>query len=209
LWERFKIDVADFIDPPTPIPAGRIRAKGPPYRMTFYYLADFEDPKTWMRKRKRDPVLTKIKLNGAYMDLPTGFMRAVKMQGSGQYKGAILNYTGGKNPKWVFQNPEKYPWGRGAAGLALHPFRSMAIDRTRVKLRRWYVIPELMGHEMPDGTIHNGRVRALDTGGAIKGKRVDFFIGKRAWWLWLLRRRWVSGLFKKKKGMALVHLERT
>ena len=37
-------------------------------------------------------------------------------------------------------------------------------------------IPEFDGMVLPDGSIHDGCVRADDTGGGIKGRKLDFFV---------------------------------
>ena len=37
-------------------------------------------------------------------------------------------------------------------------------------------VPELDGIALPDGTIHDGCVRADDTGGGIKKRKIDFFV---------------------------------
>lgn len=39
-------------------------------------------------------------------------------------------------------------------------------------------IPRLMGVKMPDGSIHDGYVCAVDVGGGIKNNRIDLFVGQ-------------------------------
>ena len=149
------------------------------YAMTCYWLVDFHDKSTWHRVTKVDPKITSIEVNGDRLLLPTGFMKAVRLEGSGLYMGVVLNFTG---KKWVFQNPNKYPFGRTASGRAVVPWYTIAVDRKALKFRAWYRIPELEGFKLPGGEVHNGIVRALDTGGAIRGRHIDLHVGfKRSW----------------------------
>jgi 3D (Asp-Asp-Asp) domain-containing protein len=45
-----------------------------------------------------------------------------------------------------------------------------------VRLGEPLYIPEFDGLVMPDGTVHDGCVRADDTGGNIKRREMDFFV---------------------------------
>jgi 3D (Asp-Asp-Asp) domain-containing protein len=56
------------------------------------------------------------------------------------------------------------------------PFKSVAVDPRIVKLGEVLYLPEFDGLPMPDGSIHDGCVRADDTGGGIKVHKLDFFV---------------------------------
>jgi 3D (Asp-Asp-Asp) domain-containing protein len=78
----------------------------------------------------------------------------------------------------------KYPWGIGVTSKTegaypLVPFRSIAVDPTVFVIGRWYYVPELAGKKTPSPSVftHDGCVRAVDVGGAIKGAHIDFFVG--------------------------------
>jgi hypothetical protein len=87
--------------------------------------------------------------------------------------------------------PKNAPCGLGdASNFRLMPFRSIAVDRSRPEfklkdgsqLRKTVIfVPELKGAElkMADGSVktHDGYLFAADTGGAIKGAHIDFFLG--------------------------------
>jgi 3D (Asp-Asp-Asp) domain-containing protein len=83
--------------------------------------------------------------------------------------------------------PADAPYGVGSiAGYRLVPFRSIAIDRgagAPLKLGQVVYIPKLRGASITliDGrtVVHDGYVMTVDTGGAIKGRHVDFFEGPR------------------------------
>ena len=58
----------------------------------------------------------------------------------------------------------------------LIPFKSVAVDPRLIQLGEPLYIPEFDGMVLPDGSIHDGCVRADDTGGGIKGRKMDFFV---------------------------------
>jgi 3D (Asp-Asp-Asp) domain-containing protein len=83
-------------------------------------------------------------------------------------------------------NSKQFPWGVGVSNgsqpYALEPFRSIAVDQNRFTLGKWYYAQELDGVSMPAPAAqrHDGCVRAVDTGSAIRGKHVDFFVGDKS-----------------------------
>src|SRR5439155_26635155 len=81
---------------------------------------------------------------------------------------------------------KEYPFGRGAGYRPLIPFKSVAVDPTVVKIGEPLYIPEFDGLPLPDGSIHDGCVRADDTGGGIKKRKMDFFVVTRGNFRFLL-----------------------
>ncbi|MBJ7483797.1 3D domain-containing protein [Brevundimonas sp.] len=72
--------------------------------------------------------------------------------------------------------------GGGATGndsLGCRPIamRTVAVDPRVIPRRTRLFIRETVGMRMPDGTLHDGYWYATDTGGAIKGQRVDLYTG--------------------------------
>jgi 3D (Asp-Asp-Asp) domain-containing protein len=53
----------------------------------------------------------------------------------------------------------------------------VAIDSNLIPKRSILFIKETVGLKMPDGSVHDGYWYASDTGGAIKGKRIDLYTG--------------------------------
>jgi 3D (Asp-Asp-Asp) domain-containing protein len=106
--------------------------------------------------------------------------------------GRVINYAGGcpqdKRSKTPCRCPygygtcfeqldiADYPFGRGAGVRPLVPFKSVAIDPRLIPLGDPIYIPEFDGLTLPDGSIHDGCVRADDTGGGIKRRKMDFFV---------------------------------
>jgi 3D (Asp-Asp-Asp) domain-containing protein len=72
--------------------------------------------------------------------------------------------------------------GGGATGndsLGCRPvaMRTVAVDPRYIPRRSVLFIRETVGLRMADGTIHDGYWYASDTGGAIKGQKVDLYTG--------------------------------
>lgn len=104
------------------------------------------------------------------------FLEAAAMEGSAMtMTGKVLNYSSGRRGSERFKW-SKTAWGDGAK-CPLIPGRSVAVDKTRIPLGSILFIPALKGLQMPGGVIHDGIVYAHDVGGAIKGDRIDLFVG--------------------------------
>jgi 3D (Asp-Asp-Asp) domain-containing protein len=119
------------------------------------------------------------------------------MQGSGQLKdGRIVNVFGQctcPQTSSCFQVAKASKWGLAGTGWPLSPYRTVAVDPKVVPLGSLLYIPALDGLRMPGpppigGFVHDGCVVADDTGGHVRGKQVDLFVGRRAYWLGLARR---------------------
>ncbi len=93
---------------------------------------------------------------------------------------AVAGYQGGHACYRELSRGE-FPWGRGAYWNGqffwLQPFRSAAVDPVLIPIGSVIYIPELAGRALPDGTLFNGCVRAEDTGQAIRGRHLDWFVG--------------------------------
>jgi 3D (Asp-Asp-Asp) domain-containing protein len=161
------------------------------WQLTFYWLAfqdDFLGPqgsvpagsrrapvgeRTWVELYTRD---------GYFMArVPERFAWSLRMEGSGvMLDGRIFNYSGPCNYGYgtCFQEVDvtAFPFGRGAARRPLIPFKSVAVDPRAIALGETLYLPELDGVMLPDGSFHDGCVRADDTGGAIKQRKMDFFV---------------------------------
>ncbi len=67
---------------------------------------------------------------------------------------------------------------RDSLGCTVSPMRTLAVDPTFIPRRTVVFIEETVGMTMPDGSKHDGLWYASDTGGAIKGQRIDLFTGQ-------------------------------
>jgi 3D (Asp-Asp-Asp) domain-containing protein len=65
-------------------------------------------------------------------------------------------------------------------GCRVVAMRTAAVDKALIPRGSVLFIKETVGLKMPDGSKHDGYWYASDTGGAIKGKRIDLFTGYSA-----------------------------
>lgn len=68
--------------------------------------------------------------------------------------------------------------GNDSLGCRPVPMRTVAVDPRYIPRHTRLFIRETVGMRMPDGSIHDGYWYASDTGGAIKGARVDLYTGQ-------------------------------
>ena len=113
--------------------------------------------------------------------VPERYAWSLRLEGSGIMRdGRVINYTGkcpyGYGTCFEQLDIAEHPFGRGNKGRPLIPFKSVAIDPHLVPIGEPLYIPEFDGLLLPDGSIHDGCVRADDTGGGIKKRKMDFFV---------------------------------
>jgi len=114
------------------------------------------------------------------------FADALDIEGTGRLlDGRLLNVSGAcgcaRSPCYAEADAD-HPWGIGVQDRALVPFRSVAVDRDVIEYGTGLYLPALDGVSMPGEApwgdfTHDGCVVAADTGGAIVGMHVDFFVG--------------------------------
>ena len=146
------------------------------FALRFYWLA-MED-RFVTEKADTDIYTPEGYLLGVF---PARFVRALRMEGSGLLAdGRVVNYAGrckyGTGTCFRELDRRRYPFGRGAARRTLIPFKSVAVDPRLIALGEPLYIPEFDGLQLPNGSIHDGCVRADDTGGNIKLRHMDFFV---------------------------------
>jgi 3D (Asp-Asp-Asp) domain-containing protein len=74
---------------------------------------------------------------------------------------------------------DTFPWGRGAAGTAIVPLRSVAVDISVIPLGTPLFIPEFVGLPLDrtGKSTHDGCFLAEDRGIKVIGQHVDIFTG--------------------------------
>jgi len=65
-------------------------------------------------------------------------------------------------------------------GCQVVAMRTVAVDATRIPRRTVLFIKETVGLPLPNGGVHDGYWYASDTGGAIKGDKIDLYTGRGA-----------------------------
>ncbi len=162
------------------------------WALRFYWLTlegDYEDPQNpdipKSGRGKQVNQNTRVELytpEGFFFGrVPERFAWSLRLEGSGLMKdGRIVNYTGkcpfGYGTCFEQLDVAEHPFGRGAGLRPLIPFKSVAVDPRLVPIGEPIYIPEFDGLVLPDGSIHDGCVRADDTGGGIKKRKMDFFV---------------------------------
>ena len=69
------------------------------------------------------------------------------------------------------------------------------MDRKLVPIGETLYAPELDGMVLPDGSVHDGCLRADDTGGAIKHRLMDFFVVEIGNFIWVNLAMWFDRYF--------------
>ncbi len=162
------------------------------WALRFYWLTlegDYDDPQNANVPKsgrvQAVPQNTRVELytpEGYFFGrVPERFAWSLRLEGSGLMKdGRIVNYTGkcpfGYGTCFEQLDVKEHPFGRGAGLRPLIPFKSVAVDPRLVPIGEPIYIPEFDGLLLPDGSIHDGCVRADDTGGGIKRRKMDFFV---------------------------------
>jgi 3D (Asp-Asp-Asp) domain-containing protein len=146
------------------------------FRLSFYWLA-------YESEYANEPYDTDIYSRRGYFigRFPSAFVYELKLEGSGILRdGRVLNYDGecnyGMGTCFKTLALEEHPLGAGVQGRSLEPFRSIAVDPRYIPIGSPVFVPELVGVLMPDGSRHDGCLRADDMGGAIKEHKLDFFV---------------------------------
>lgn len=123
--------------------------------------------------------------------VPRSFFEAVCVQGSGSLKrGGTVSFSRRDCPcaevcprtgqKICFDalDPKAFPWGRGAAGTAITPMRTLAADTSVLPMGTVVYIPELDGAPRNDaGDVIDGCFVVEDRGLRVQGQHVDIFTG--------------------------------
>lgn len=184
------------------------------FRYTFYWMAEqdrHDDASRWPALPDRVLDFQKIGIERQQLDIYTiegwyigtfveSFVRELKMEGSGWLSdGRVINYNGrcrhGVGTCFEELDPDTHPYGRGAHRRPLVPFRSVAVDRRLVPIGETLYVPEFDGMPLPDGSVHDGCLRADDTGGAIKHRLIDFFVAEMKNFMWVNDQMWFDRYF--------------
>jgi 3D (Asp-Asp-Asp) domain-containing protein len=153
------------------------------FRMTYYW-ATVERPGERATQTLRDRQCRPI------ARVSRRFARRLTMEGTGVLEdGRVINIAGPCRcaRRCYSVNSDDQRWGTGVANRPLAPFRSVAVDRTRIPIGTWLYLPELDGVRMPGlrpwgGFVHDGCVVADDVGGGVRGRKIDFFAARRAYY---------------------------
>ncbi len=167
------------------------------WALRYYWLAmetDYDEPEE-IQYGNADEV-TLYTRDGFYIgSFPDKLAWSLRMEGTGVLSdGRVINYHGkckfGYGTCFQTMDTSTHPFGRGAGQRPLVPFKSVAVDPRLIPIGEPVYVPEFDGMNLPDGTMHDGCVRADDTGGGIKKKKMDFFVVSYANFRFLLEELW-------------------
>lgn len=165
----------------TELPRPEPDAKLGSFKLTYYFMAEQEGGRRSVQlyNRKGCKRIAKVSRKDA---------RQLALQGGGKLDdGRILIYAGrcscSKTACYALAEGS-HEWGTGANDRPLSPFRSVAVDPSRVAIGTVLYVPELDGLTVPGhlpegGSVHDGCVVADDRGGGIKGRQLDLFMAKK------------------------------
>ena len=159
---------------------------------TFYNIAD----ESFHPGPKTSP-LYETRTGRLIAKVSESFHDDLDMEGTGVLNdGRVLNVGTRTNGVWDYVVLPSGAFGIGILNHKLHPYRSVAVDfrhlcqqanldfceQSDLEIRRRLIgaliyIPRLKGISLPNGQQHDGYVCAQDIGGAIKGDRIDLFVG--------------------------------
>jgi 3D (Asp-Asp-Asp) domain-containing protein len=154
------------------------------FGLTFYYLVDEANA----RFDRLPKELSILDIYGRTIALISReFKRKADIEGSARlWDGRVVNYAGRGADGIRYRVVEGAQWGLGAANAErisklepykLIPYRTAAVDPQKIPLGSVLFIPQAQGIPLPNGSEHDGYFLAHDVGGAIKGERLDLFVG--------------------------------
>ncbi|HQY64235.1 MAG: hypothetical protein IPF92_05825 [Myxococcales bacterium] len=159
------------------------------FRNTYY---DFPSESEFTSAAKGEPVTLRNATCGAIAQVPRGFFETLCVQGSGSLaRGGTVSFAKrdcgcadvcprtGQKICFEALDPKAFPWGRGAAGRAIAPLRTVAADTTVLPMGTPLYIPELDGLPIGEGgALHDGCVVVEDRGLKVRESHIDIFTGR-------------------------------
>jgi len=154
-------------------PPGLLRGLGN-FHPSFYQTVDESDsafhgrPAVRPVRDRRGRVLARVSRQ---------YYARLRMEGSGRLRdGRVLSYHARLRGEARFRFT-RAQYGLSRRGLPLVPFRSVAVDPRLIPLGSVLYVPEAAGTPLEDGSLHDGVFVADDVGSAVRGRRLDFFVG--------------------------------
>jgi 3D (Asp-Asp-Asp) domain-containing protein len=155
------------------------------FRNTYYNFPDerdYQGPETPLFDSQCQPLAR----------VPRAFHDTLCVQGSGSLEtGQTVSFArrgcrcartcprSGQKICFATLDRDSFPWGRGAAGTAIVPLRSVAVDIKVIPLGTPLFIPEFVGLPLDrtGNATHDGCFLAEDRGIKVIGRHVDVFTG--------------------------------
>jgi 3D (Asp-Asp-Asp) domain-containing protein len=142
----------------TLIPAG-FTALGQ-FEVAHYRILDEAAPE-WRTEPRDEPLLSR---DGTVIThVGRKFKAQLEREGSARLRdGRIINAEERVRGRWRYLVIQDAPFGIGAPGYKLMPYRTLSVDAKRIPLGTVLYVPALVGVALPNGDIHDGFVFAHD-----------------------------------------------
>jgi 3D (Asp-Asp-Asp) domain-containing protein len=140
---------------------------------TFYRILD---EATWPTGERTEELFSRA--GQPLARVTSDFRHQLDIEGSARLRdGRIVNIEERVGGAMRYLLVRGAPFGVGAPGYRLVPYRTVAVDPRRIKLGTVLYLPSFVGIPLPTGAVHDGFAFAHDTGHGIIGGRVDIFVG--------------------------------
>jgi len=127
----------------------------------FYRTLD-EASEEWRREERTETLRTRD--GHVIAQVGVGFRRQLDIEGSARLRdGRIVSVESKVDGQSRFLVIEQAPFGVGAPGYKLIPYRTVSVDSKRIALGTVLFIPALVGVRLPSGEFHDGFCFAHDT----------------------------------------------
>jgi len=121
-----------------------------------------ESSAEWRSEERTEPLRTREGRVIAHVG--ARFRRQLDVEGSARLRdGRVVNVEGMFEGQSRFLVIEHAPFGVGAPGYKLVPYRTVSVDPKRIALGTVLFIPVLVGVRLPSGEFHDGFCFAHDT----------------------------------------------
>lgn len=155
-------------NPSTPSLVKKPRSLGR-FKITFYWYVE-EDQ--YSGKRNTPLYTTDHKLLGYF---PAEFVKDFRIESCALLSdGRMISYLKQANRCQIVDEP------LGTNGFTLMPLKSIAVDPAVIPMGSTVFIPEAVDVPIGNNTFHNGVFKAHDIGSAIKGNRIDVYLGPKS-----------------------------
>lgn len=162
------------------------------FRNTYYDFPNEAEFASGAKGEAGAPITLRNAACGAIAEVPRAFFETLCVQGSGSLaKGGTVSFAKrdcgcadvcprtGQKICFEALDPKAFPWGRGAAGRAIAPLRTVAADTTVLPMGTPLYIPELDGLPIGEGgALHDGCVVVEDRGLKVRENHIDIFTGR-------------------------------
>lgn len=148
---------------------------GEPYTMTYYWTYNYKDEPV-----NGGPQVELLTSNNEVIAVvEENLAKRISMEGSGFLPdGRLINLSNGydwPNSRFFVVDPLVAPYGYDSQGGPLQPWISVAVDTAVIPLNSDVYVKEFDGVKLPDGSLHKGWFKAVDTSHSFSGKWIDIF----------------------------------